>query len=137
MKSLLKIMLLMCATQWAFADVVVIVHPSNQTSVSKDDLEAIFLGRRSTFADGSRATPFYLVAGDATRDQFDEKVLGRSTSQLRAYWSKLMFTGKGTPPQELSNSAEAVAKVAADSSGVAYVDEASVNSSVKVVFKLP
>lgn len=127
----------MCTIQWAYADVVVIVHPSNQNSVSKDDLEAIFLGRRATFADGNRASPFYLVAGDAARDQFDEKILGRSTSQLRAYWSKLMFTGKGTPPSELGNSAEAVAKVASDTSAIAYVNEAAVSDSVKVVFKVP
>ena len=121
----------------AFAEVVVIVHPSNSNSFSKDELEALFMVKKSSFADGSKASAFYLSADDPVRHQFDEKVLGKPSSQLKAYWSKLVFTGKGTPPPELGNSSEAVAKVAGDTSAIAYVDKSAVTGGVKVVFSLP
>ena len=119
------------------AETAVIVHPSNNNAVAQADLEPLFMVKKSTFADGSKASPYYLSADDAVRNQFDEKILGKSSGQLKAYWSKLVFTGKGTPPTELANSAEAVAKVAADPTGIAYVDKSAVTSAVKVVLSLP
>jgi ABC-type phosphate transport system substrate-binding protein len=121
----------------AQAEVVVIVHPSNGNTFAKDEIEALFMVKKSTFSDGGKASVYYLSADDANRHQFDEKILGRSSSQLKAYWSKLVFTGKGTPPPELNNSAEAVAKVAAEPGAIAYVDKSAVKDGVKVVFTLP
>lgn len=130
----LLVFLLSAAVQ---AEVVVIVHPSNNNSFAKDEVEALFMVKKSSFADGGKASVYYLSADDSVRHQFDEKVLGKSSSQLKAYWSKLVFTGKGTPPPELGNSAEAAAKVAAEPSAIAYVDKAAVKDGVKVVFTLP
>lgn len=126
-----------CVCVGVAAEVAVIVHPSNNNSFTQQELESIFMVKKSAFADGSKAAPYYLVADDAVRNQFDEKILGKSSSQLKAYWSKLVFTGKGTPPAELANSAEAVAKVAADPAAIAYVDKSAVTGAVKVVLTLP
>lgn len=132
--SALLILLFSVAT---YSEVVVIVHPSNNNSFAKDEIEALFMVKKSSFADGANASAYYLSADDPVRHQFDEKILGKSSSQLKAYWSKLVFTGKGTPPPELGNSAEAIAKVAGDTSAIAYVDKAAVKDNVKVVFTLP
>ncbi len=132
--SALLILLFSVAT---YSEVVVIVHPSNNNSFAKDEIEALFMVKKSSFADGAKASAYYLSADDPVRHQFDEKILGKSSSQLKAYWSKLVFTGKGTPPPELGNSAEAIAKVAGDTSAIAYVDKAAVKDNVKVVFTLP
>lgn len=135
--KLITALVLMIASLQLHAEVVVIVHPSNSNSFTSEEVESLFMTRKSTFADGGKVTPYYLVANDAVRNQFDEKVLGKSTSQLKAYWSKLVFTGKGTPPTELANSAEAVAKVANDPTAIAYADKSAVTDGVKVVLTLP
>lgn len=124
-------------TSAVYADVAVIVHPSNGSSISKDDIKKIFLGKQSSFSDGAKATPYYLSSGDSAKETFDDQALGKSSSQLKAYWSKLVFTGKGTPPAELSGSADAISKVAGDAGAIAYVDSAAVNDSVKVVATFP
>lgn len=136
MKSSLLIFSLLAPIN-ALADVAVIVHPSNKNTFALGDVESIFMLKKSTFADGSKASPFYLSGEDAARNLFNEKALGKSSSQLKAYWSKLVFTGKGTPPPELPSSADAVAKVAADPTAVAYVDKSAVTAAVKVVLSLP
>ncbi|GAB2919742.1 phosphate ABC transporter substrate-binding protein [Rheinheimera gaetbuli] len=117
----------------AFAEIAVVVNPANANAVSTDDLNRLFLGRASSFADGSKATPLNLAEGQAARDEFDSKVLNRSSAQLKAYWSKLVFTGKGTPPKELADDAAVKAAVAADSSAIGYISSANVDGSVKVV----
>lgn len=117
----------------AVADIAVVVNPANANAVSADDLNRLFLGRASSFADGSKATPLNMAEGKPARDEFDSKVLNRSAAQLKAYWSKLVFTGKGTPPKELADDAAVKAAVAADSSAIGYISSSSVDSSVKVV----
>ena len=115
------------------AEISVIVNPANANAVSEDDLSRLFLGRASSFADGSKATPLNLVEGQASREEFDNKVLNRSSSQLKAYWSKLVFTGKGTPPKELADDAAVKAAVAADATAIGYISSGSADASVKVV----
>ncbi|MDP2714676.1 phosphate ABC transporter substrate-binding protein [Rheinheimera sp.] len=117
----------------AAADIAVVVNPANANAVSADDLNRLFLGRASSFADGSKATPLNLAEGQAGRDEFDNKVLNRSAAQLKAYWSKLVFTGKGTPPKELADDAAVKAAIAADATAIGYISSASVDGSVKVV----
>lgn len=135
--KLFSALLILLFSVASYAEVVVIAHPSNNNSFSKEEIESLFMVKKSSFADGAKASAFYLSADDPVRHQFDEKVLGKSSSQLKAYWSKLVFTGKGTPPPELANSADAVAKVAGDASAIAYVDKSAVTGGVKVVFTLP
>jgi ABC-type phosphate transport system substrate-binding protein len=115
------------------AEIAIVVNPANANAVSNDELSRLFLGRASSFADGSKATAVNLAEGQAAREEFDSKVLNRSAAQLKAYWSKLVFTGKGTPPKELTADAAVKAAVAADASAIGYISSASVDSSVKVV----
>ena len=115
------------------ADIAVVVNPANANAVSADDLNRLFLGRTSNFADSSKATPLNLAEGHVARDEFDSKVLNRSAAQLKAYWSKLVFTGKGTPPKELADDAAVKAAVAADVTAIGYISSSSVDGSVKVV----
>lgn len=133
--KLVKIVLLAtaCLAGAAQADIAVVVNPANANAVSADDLNRLFLGRSASFADGSKATPLNLAEGQAARAEFDSKVLNRSAAQLKAYWSKLVFTGKGTPPKELADDSAVKVAVAADSSAIGYIDSSSVDSSVKVV----
>lgn len=133
--QLVKVMLLTaaCLVGAAQAEIAVVVNPANANAVSADELNRLFLGRSSSFADGSKATPLNLAEGQAARAEFDSKVLNRSAAQLKAYWSKLVFTGKGTPPKELADDAAVKAALAADSSAIGYISSGSVDSSVKVV----
>jgi hypothetical protein len=59
--------------------------------------------------------------------------LGRSSSQVSAYWSKLVFTGKGIPPKEVADDAAVVDLVSKNPSVIGYIDKASVTDAVKVV----
>ncbi|QCF27085.1 phosphate ABC transporter substrate-binding protein [Hydrocarboniclastica marina] len=129
--SLFSIMTLVTAN--ALAEVAVIVHPGNSASLAKDDVERIYLGKVKTFPGGDAVTPLNLPEGHATRTEFDQTLVGKSPSQLKAFWSKQVFTGKGTPPDEVADAAAMKAKVSSDPSAVGYVDAADVDSSVRVV----
>jgi ABC-type phosphate transport system substrate-binding protein len=120
----------------AFANVAVIVHPSNAATLSQDDINKIFTGRAKSFTDGKAAEPVNLVEAVAVRADFDQKALGRSSSQMKAYWSKLVFTGKGTPPKELASEQEVLDAVAKNPAAIGYVSAGAVTGSVKVALTL-
>ncbi len=117
----------------SFADVVVIVHPSNSATLSAKNVQRIFLGKEKKFPDGKETIPVNQISDAAPRGTFDSNVLGRSTTQVSAYWSKLVFTGKGIPPKEVDNDSAMIEIVANNPNAIGYIDSSAVNSSVKVI----
>ncbi|WP_100642999.1 phosphate ABC transporter substrate-binding protein [Alteromonas facilis] len=115
------------------AEVVMVVHPSNAEAIDAKVVKRIFLGKDKKYPGGAEATPINQVAESDVRGQFDDSIIGRSSAQVSAYWSKLVFTGKGVPPTEVKDDAEVIATVAADPSAIGYVDSASVTGDVKAI----
>ncbi len=117
----------------AAPDVVVIANPSAPISeAAPEDVARLFLGKTKALS-GERLTPVDQAKDSETAQQFYELVVGKTASQLRAYWSKLVFTGKGSPPKEVGSDADVIAAVAGDPSLVGYVAASAVDGSVKVL----
>lgn len=116
-----------------YADVAVIVHPTNNSSLNEKDIAHIYMGKSSNFVNGRSALPINSTKGSASRDEFNSIVIGRSEAQLTALWSKLMFTGKGTPPKDLATDQEILATVSANPDAIGYVEASLVTDAVKVV----
>jgi ABC-type phosphate transport system substrate-binding protein len=139
MKSLKKLAVALAFALPAFAsaEVVVIVNAANgNAALSKEQAEQIFLGRTTTFPNGSSAVPLDQAAG-ATRDGFYQKLSGKSADQVKAHWAKLEFTGKGKAPAEMGSGKAVSDAVAKNPAAVGYVEKADVGGGVKVVLSLP
>lgn len=118
----------------AYADVAVIVNPASTIpSASSSDVKALFLGKKNTLG-GVSVSPAAQKEGQASRGSFNEKVLRKSDRQYKAYWSKLLFAGKGVPPKTFENDAAVKAHVAATANAIGYIDSSVVDSTVKVIF---
>ena len=64
---------------------------------------------------------------------FYKKVVRKNPNQLKAYWAKVVFTGKGYPPRALDSDEKVISWVAKTPNGLGYVDSSAVNDSVKVL----
>jgi ABC-type phosphate transport system substrate-binding protein len=135
-KNIRKLSLLVGLSMFTFtalAEVVVIVHPSNSAAISAKNVQRIFLGKEKKFTGGGAVKPINQAAGSDARSDFDTNIVGRSSTQVSAYWSKLVFTGKGVPPKEVADDAAVIAAVAADASAIGYIDSSSVTGDVKAL----
>lgn len=134
MKNIKTVVFIVAAlfSTMAWSEVAVVVHPSNADSITQDTVAAIFLGKKKSFPGGSSAVP--LVLNDATTDEFNTKLLGKTSSQLQSYWSKLVFTGKANPPKSVS-SAEMIELIKGNPNMIGFVDSANVTGDLKVVGK--
>jgi len=133
MKNLIILTLILFTSCSLSAAVDVVVHPSNANAIDASDIKKIFTGKAKSFADGSKALPITQADGSPVTDEFNQNVLNKSSSQLKAYWSKLVFTGKGTPPEEAANDAEVINLVSKNPNLIGFVSQGSADGSVKVV----
>ena len=70
------------------------------------------------------------------RTEFHKAVTGKSTSQFKAYWAKMVFSGKGVPPKELASPAEMKSTLAEHPNMIGYIDKSMVDGSLKVLLEL-
>jgi ABC-type phosphate transport system substrate-binding protein len=135
----LLLFLLLAASAFAMsakADVVVVVSArSSVKSLTAEQTAKIFLGKVATFPNGKIALPIDQPEGREVRDEFYAKVTHKNSSQLTAYWAKIIFTGNGRPPSLLSNNAAVRRAVAKNPNAIGYIDKKAVNRSVRVVLK--
>jgi len=117
------------------ADIAVIVHPSNNNEIDQQFIKKVFTGKVKSFDDGSPVVAINQESGNQPAIEFNEKILNKSASQLKAYWSKQLFTGKGTPPKEMSTDSEVLKLIGDNPSLIGYVDASAVNDKVKVIGK--
>jgi ABC-type phosphate transport system substrate-binding protein len=135
-----------CITSWivllglslasvaARADVVAVVSAkSSIRTLSNSEIANIFLGKSSRFPDGIRAVPIDQVEGSPARDEFYGKVVGKSAAQIKAYWSKIIFTGRGQPPPMVSNDSEVKQRLSENPAAIGYIERDLVDGSVRVV----
>ena len=136
MKKSLFFLLLSSSSILCSAEVAVIVSSNNSNSnISAADISKVFLGKSKSFPDGTQAIAIDQNDNSAARNEFNDKVLGKSSSQLKSYWSRLIFTGKGTPPKQVANDAAIKAAVAGNPAMIGYIDASAVDGTVKVVAK--
>ncbi len=135
-KTLLGLALLGSAHIAQAEHVVVVSAKSSVASLSKDQIADIFLGNSKEFPGGGQALPL-LVGSGAVRSEFFEKVLGKNEAQAKAIWSRLVFSGKGSAPREVSDSAEILKLISTNPNCIGIMEKSAVNSSVKVVYTSP
>lgn len=127
-------LLLVVASGAACADVVPVVSSKSHVhGLSRNQVVDIFLGRTNRFPNGEPAVPIDQAEGSEVRDVFYLQFANRSASQLKAYWSKIVFTGKGEPPREVSPSERVKRVLAENPHFIGYIERAEVDANVKVV----
>ncbi|MGJ9418841.1 phosphate ABC transporter substrate-binding protein [Massilia sp. CMS3.1] len=128
------ILLAFCAGLAQAGELVVIVSAHSPVEALRpDQVAAIFLGQAPRFPNGALATPLDQPIASKERDQFYARVAGKTPALLKAYWSKMVFTGRGQPPRDLAGNAEVRKAVADDPALVGYIEREALDPSVRQV----
>jgi ABC-type phosphate transport system substrate-binding protein len=125
------LMLMLAAPVMAMASDIVVVMGVGAASLTRDQLADIYLGRNAALK------PLDLPESNSLRDAFYKKALDRDAAQVKAVWSRIIFTGQGQPPKELPDASAVKQAVAADPKLIGYIDKSDLDATVKVVLTLP
>lgn len=116
------------------AEVVVVASANSMLGVlSREQVVNVFLGK-SRVVGGLSVKALDINAG-ALQSEFYSSVIGMSEDQYRAYWSRLVFTGKAFPPAEVANLKDAKQSLSANPSLITYFPFEAVDSSLKIVYR--
>ena len=126
----------LCLSSFSYAEsVVVVVSATSPVSkLDKEQVANLFLGKSSSYPDGSAAVPIEQTDATPAHDEFHKSITEKSASQLKSYWSKMIFSGKGTAPKEVASNAELLKLLAGNPAMIGYVDKTAADKTVKVVF---
>lgn len=113
--------------------VVVVSADSPLHALSRSELADIFLGRTARFPDGRAAVPLDQRDGSPARDEFYVAYLGRSAAQIKAHWSKAIFTGRGSPPRAVPESTRLRELVASNPGSIGYLERDQVDPGLRIV----
>ncbi len=125
---------LLTLAQAASAQVAVIVNPkSPMASIAPEQVASVFMGKSNTLPSGATAVPADLPESAAVREQFYSKAANKTGAQVKATWARLTFSGKATPPKEMTSAGDVKKFVASNPDAIGYIEKSAVDSTVKVV----
>ncbi len=119
-------------------DVAIIANKSNPSdSITVEESRKIFLGDRSTWANGKKVVVVMRTAGTPERNAVLKTVYKMNDADYSKYFLQAAFTGKiQAPPKEVASAADMVHYVAQIPGAVGYVRAGEVDASVKVVLTI-
>ncbi len=134
--TVLSISLLAFATTTAgglgAAEIVIVNAGNGIASISKDDVQAIYEGKKANWEDGAKIQ-VVTVPSAPVHEEFLKDNVGKTPSQFATAWKKLVFTGKAKAPTECKSEADVIAFVAANKEAIGYVSEGAALTGVKKV----
>lgn len=138
LRTLPLLVLTACFAAGAFAgDIVVIVNPASGVhQMTRAQVADVFMARDRHLPTGVMALPLDMSIESTERREFYNKLLRKSVPEINAYWARLLFSGRATPPQQVSDVDAALKAVAENKGAIAYLDKKDVDSRVRVVLEL-
>lgn len=121
---------------WAGGMVVVVGPKSGIEHLVKDDVINIFLGRYRQLPNGQAARPVDLPASDPGKAEFYRALVGKDLDQIAAYWSRLVFTGRVSPPLQAASTEELIRFLNNNPGAIGYLYSSDVDKRVKPLLEL-
>jgi ABC-type phosphate transport system substrate-binding protein len=119
------------------AGVAVIVNSKvTIDALTPEQASMLFLGKIDELPNGTKMVPIDQDKDSSVRSEFHNKVTKKNQNQLNAYWSRKVFTGKGTPPKEVMDDEEVVDLVKNNPNLIGYINSSEIPSGVKVLISV-
>lgn len=125
----------LCLSYSAHALVVVVGKNNPVESLSKTQVIDIYMGRYNTFPSGVVAKPLDRIAGSTEKQQFYRLLVNKSEEKINAYWARLLFSGRASPPSSYATNDEMLRELRDSNQAIGYVLESEVDDSLKVVYR--
>jgi len=111
-----------------------IVNPTVKVqTLSVGEVRSLFGMRQLTWPDGSPVKIFVLSEQNPLHASFCKEILNLYPYQLQQSWNRLVFSGTGQAPTEVSTEQNMVALVAANPGAIGYVNKVSNNDHIRKI----
>lgn len=116
-------------------DLVVVANAkSGIDKMSREEVVFVFMGRWRQLPSGIVAQPVDLPVDSPERTAFYRQLVNKSPSEIKAYWSRLVFSGSARPPVSPETHEEQMRILASTQGAVGYIERSRVDDRVRIVF---
>jgi len=136
-RLLLLALLLLSGLPLHAEPVVVVAARQTTERLSREAVTNIFLGRYRALGAGQTAQPIDQPASSPLRSAFYRQLVNKDAASINAYWSRLYFSGRATPPLQTTRESEVIANLLRLPAAVAYIDRRQVDERMRIVFEFP
>ncbi|MFT3850774.1 MAG: hypothetical protein QM739_19520 [Propionivibrio sp.] len=103
--------------------------------MSREEVVFVFMGRWRQLPSGIAAQPVDLPVDSAERIAFYRQLVNKSPSEIKAYWSRLIFSGGARPPVSPDSREEQIQILSLTQGAIGYLERSMVDGRVKIVFE--
>ncbi|MBP5986442.1 MAG: hypothetical protein KA538_04590 [Azonexus sp.] len=129
--------LLMQPVREARAELVVVVNARcGVAAMTRNEVVNIFFGRNRQFFNGVEAQPVDMADSHSDRERFYAGLVGKDLSEVNAYWSRQVFSGRMQPPPKVASPEEVLKWVISHPGGIGFVELSKADARVRVVYEL-
>jgi ABC-type phosphate transport system substrate-binding protein len=117
------------------AQISIVVAKSSHQTAGAGDLRQMFSGAKLTWSAGEKVA----IADQpeaAIGKAFYDKFIGKSLSQVRTEWMKLVLSGQAAAPKKCSDDDAVKAFVRENPNAVGFISSSAVDESVKELYRV-
>lgn len=119
------------------AELVVVVNARcGVAAMTRNEVVNVFFGRNRQFFNGVEAQPVDMPDSHPDRARFYRALVGKEVSEVNAYWSRQVFSGRMQPPTKVSTTDDVMKWVSSHPGGIGFVDLSRADARVRVVYDL-
>ena len=112
---------------------VIVSDTVPQFEINKSTLRAIFGMRLRNWSDSQPITVFVLRSSDPDHEVFCKNVLNMFPHQLQRTWDRLVFSGMGQAPLEVSSFEEMRKRISETPGAIGYVNKEYLDEELRVL----
>lgn len=112
-------------------ELYVVANTSQPLELSREQVRNLYMGASL----GYDLTPVALPARHKLRSVFNTRVIGLAENRIQSYWAQMKFTGRRTPPLEISSEAALTRYLQETPGAVGYISgDAGVPDKLTLIY---
>lgn len=137
LRTALLAMVVLASSQLRAELVVVANQKSGIEQLSQAEVIHLFMGRLRQLPSGITSLPLDFPTESNERTTFYRQLVNKEPAEIRAYWSRLTFSGGSRPPQTVGSREDLIRIITQNQGALGYLDRSNLDNRVKVVFEFP
>lgn len=122
----------------ARAELVVVANPkSGIERLNRQQVINLFMGRLRQLPSGIPAVVYDLPVESSDYASFYRQLVSKDISEIRAYWTRLLFSGGVRPPRTADGAGELIRQIALDPGALGYLDRSRADARLRIVYEFP
>ncbi|KAB7884827.1 hypothetical protein [Poseidonibacter ostreae] len=114
---------------------VIVSKDSSIENISKKELSKIFLSKTKKLPNGDKSLTLEYI-NKKYQSEFYKIVCNKNEKQLKKYWAKMIFTGRGQPPKKLKSIEELISFVQNNKNAISYIPTSHMNDNLKIIMEI-